>query len=271
MYASPDSHNIEPYKWHRITWSKENTTESSISVTSSRIETYSTGEWSPDTIDAYCTNPQWEVGDFTTPFVAGTRSNTQAVIDIVGSNTVTSGVTYTSDGLFEFDGSDDYLSTTNWNTSLNTHSIEMWTYHTTSGGIYSYYLSDAHRIRISDNGTNISLYSGYSENGPLSFNSGTNSKTSNNWHYVVCTLDFGNNSHKIYIDGKLKSTATTSLTAPNLNGEINIGCHKDFDFASPYYYSFYDGKISQTRLYSKALTADEVVTNFEASRDRYGV
>ena len=56
---------------------------------------------------------QVEAGTFTTPYVSGTRSNTDAIKDLSGlNNTITSvNLTYDSDNTFEFDGTDDYFST----------------------------------------------------------------------------------------------------------------------------------------------------------------
>ncbi len=270
MYASPDSHNIEPYKWHRITWSKTNTTESAISVTSSRVETYSTSEWSPDTIDAYCTNPQWEVGDFTTPFVAGTRSNAQSIIDIIGGRTITSNsLTYNSDNTFSFDGSADYITTTEvTHDDPNIFSISCWIKMDTTpsidtnvghpvffnyGSLEGWFLS----IVGSEGKVQLRHHNGTS----TAYNLKSNTVLSTGeWYHITATDD--DSTVKIYINGVL-DVSTSSATAVLRSGHSPvIG-----NFAE----KFFDGDISQVKVYNKALTANEVVTNFEASRDRYGV
>ena len=59
----------------------------------------------PSTWTIYVTEFQLESGSFVTPFVAGTRSNTQSIIDIIGNRTITAtSLTYNSDNTFSFNG-----------------------------------------------------------------------------------------------------------------------------------------------------------------------
>ena len=269
MYASPDSHNIEPYKWHRITWRKQNTTESAISVSSSRIETYSTSEWSPDTIDAYCTNPQWEIGDFTTPFVDGTRSNTQAIIDIIGNRTVTAtSLTYNSDNTFSFDGSADYFDTTEvTHDDPNIFSISCWlkmdtTPTDTNVGhpvFFNYGSSEGWFLSIAGTLGKVQLRHHNGSSTAYNLKSSTNLST-DEWYHITATDN--DSTVKIYINGVLDASTSSAPAVLRSGHSPRIGNFGSF---------YFNGDISQMKIYNKALTANEVLTNFEASRDRYGV
>ena len=80
------------------------------------------------------------------------------------------------------------------------------------------------------------------------------------WYHITAIDD--DSTVKIYINGVLDAS-TSSATGVSRSGHSPvIGNFGSF---------YFDGDISQMKIYNKALTADEVVTNFEASRDRYGV
>jgi hypothetical protein len=75
-------------------------------------------------------DPQFEVSSFATPFVDGTRSNTQAIIDLTGNETVTANsLTYNSDDTFRF-GNGQYITLPNAATTFGTGSVstsvEFW-------------------------------------------------------------------------------------------------------------------------------------------------
>ena len=283
MYASPDSHNIEPYKWHRITWLKQNTTESAINVSNSRIETYSTGEWSPDEIDAYCTNPQWEIGDFTTPFVAGTRSDTEAFIDPLNGIIFNSGNldNYNGDGSFDFDGDSDYLYV---NTASEVpvlyhkdFTLEAWIKRDETGrhdeilgdyqyGWFSFRISNGNQVVLSltDYIEGAYQYPGIT---------GTTTINANEWYHVAITWVYGSES-RVYVNGSLDKTDSESYGAgytgsgrgPRYIGRTTTGAPNAGNER------YFKGEIGMVKVYEdKALTATEVLTNFEASRDRYGV
>jgi len=56
---------------------------------------------------------QMEQGSFATPYVGDSRSNTEAILDLTGTNTITtSSLTYDSDGTFEFNGTSSFSTFT---------------------------------------------------------------------------------------------------------------------------------------------------------------
>ena len=82
-----------------------------------------------------------------------------------------------------------------------------------------------------------------------------------NWHYAALTYD--GTQAKTYLDGILGQTKTLGpaniLTAPAYISTYN-------GTGSPFH-----GNISSVSIYNRALSAAEILTNFNALRGRYGV
>ncbi len=57
----------------------------------------------------------------------------------------------------------------------------------------------------------------------------------------------------VYIDGAARKTSAKGGGAFNPTGSLFLGCRQDLDGAR-----FYGGKLDDTRIYSKALSAAEV-------------
>ena len=83
----------------------------------------------------------------------------------------------------------------------------------------------------------------------------------NAWNNVTEVFD-GTNDY-MYINGTLVGTFTPST--------LNISANSDFYVGKRATGEFFTGSVSQVMLYNRALTADEVTTNFNALRGRYGV
>ena len=80
-------------------------------------------------------NIQLELGSFSTPFVNGTRSNTQALLDLTGQKTITAAnLAYASNNTFSFDGTNNYMTIPQpgITVSPNQWSIEMVMYPSSS-------------------------------------------------------------------------------------------------------------------------------------------
>lgn len=86
------------------------------------------------------------------------------------------------------------------------------------------------------------------------------------WKHVVATYD-GANKY-IYINGvQVGSIAQTGSVATNANGS-SIGVYGGYNGSRGYYYN---GSLAELRVYNKALSAAEVLLNFNSTRSRYGV
>jgi hypothetical protein len=72
------------------------------------------------------------------------------------------------------------------------------------------------------------------------------------WHFVFVTIDASNNG-KLYVDGNLEATFTTSVRPPT-NGRFSIG--QEWDGNTPS--DFFKGIIDEVRVYNRALSAEEI-------------
>jgi hypothetical protein len=94
---------------------------------------------------------------------------------------------------------------------------------------------------------------------------GTGNFYSGSWNHVVVTHDGVN--FRIYLNGVLNNSRTSTWRGNTRwpTDTFNIGRDNNDGF---YHFS---GDISVYRLYNKALTANEVATNFNSLRGRYGI
>lgn len=223
------------------------------------------------TFDAY--DIQFEQNTYATPYIAGTRANTGAIVDLTSNNTITAtSLTYASDGTFNFAGSS--YANVNYNSMLdliNTVSLCAWVKYTASTNVAC--------IEKSNNNTHYQLQifssaQGSGLGGELVFMlqpnasnwvTATVASNDNNWHYVVGTYDRTSTTAKIYIDGVLKNTNAAITTGPISNtSDLLIGSRSGTAAGM-------GGSIPVVKVYNRVLTAAEVARNFNALRGRYSL
>ena len=207
-------------------------------------------------------NVQCEQQSFATPFVVGTRSTTQAIVDLTGINTITANnVVYESNGTFSFNNG--YISLPSLNLQRN-FTLECWVRLTSVGTSVGFFGQGP-------TATNQGLHIGWFPGRGLLFGMYANdlegpaySMTYNTWHHFVFTYDHSTYFRQTWADGVLVSSGT--LNQYSGSGQFNIGSI----YSSPVYTSFI-GNFAMTRAYSKVLTASEIKQNFDAHRGRYGL
>jgi len=88
----------------------------------------------------------------------------------------------------------------------------------------------------------------------------------NSWHYLVNTFDPDDSLMRIYIDGELDATDDTEIVAfvAYSNGTTYIGGRSGGNQPT-------EGEIAMAQLYTRALSANEISQNFNATRHRFGV
>ena len=190
-------------------------------------------------------------------------------IAVTGNSTAV----YNNDACFEFDGSNDYVredtildtftSTSDpwsvecwFNTDVNPSSVECMI-----GINYNNGAENTLLLGVVDNGgckLNV-----YYRNNEISSNT---TVTVGQWHHVVATHTGG--SMQVYLDGTqilnnilgVNRTLNTCafLIGAELDGTNSLG-------------NYFDGKISNVKMYNKTLTATEVAQNFNALKGRYGI
>jgi hypothetical protein len=225
--------------------------------------------------DSLIYKPQIEQKSYATPFVDGTRGTTVAtgggVADISNNSTNATifGTTYNSNNLGSlfFDGTDDYLTITqpNITTSPNSWTILLWMnpgnqssrfITPQSNGIDQYLgydpVNQRAQITVATSAdTNERVRSMSSSTVPL-----------NEWTFLTISLD--DLTIKMYSNGILRNTFAETLSIANWSSTWVIGQRGNATF-------WYLGSISNLKIYNRALTADEILQNFNSTKSRFGL
>ena len=99
----------------------------------------------------------------------------------------------------------------------------------------------------------------------------TTAASTGTWYYIFIVNDRSENAMRMYINGSLLSDGInystvygTSTDVGNFDGFWRVGANRGL-------HTFTNGKIAQVHVYKgKALTASEVLQNYDASKSRYG-
>jgi len=187
--------------------------------------------------------------------------------DVSGNSyngTLTGGPTYSSDngGVISFDGVDDY-SVSSVSSITDSSTVGLWIKSSSynnkipisidgtnyGSGPNLYFISNAIMWNIGDSASNPFSNSSYPDS---------------NWHYIVVTNDSSSNA-KLYIDGVLIGTATYRSTLSSGSNNFWIGrFHGDNNYTI-------SARIGGVQLYNRVLTAAQVLQNYNATKDRFGL
>ena len=186
-----------------------------------------------------------------------------------GNNgTLVNGVGYNSGNLgsLVFDGSNDYVSTgkvlvprtgsfqiEGWvflnNTNANKMFVAQYNYAGDPGRFLCFFSNDG-TIRMHDGG---GVMTGT-----------TPPYSANIWTYVAFQKD-SSNLCNIFVNGIKETTGATKTTTLE-NTNTLIGTRGSIPSGT-----WYNGNMSNVRIYNRALTASEIQQNFNATRSRYGI
>ena len=197
------------------------------------------------------------------------------------NGTLTNGPTFSSanGGSIVFDGTDDYVNIGNQsalNFTSGVFSIEAWFYIPstwTSGARYPNLFSKGPIAGFDTDGWSLWVFRDWGEvSGPYSWgygarNGGTymyvarGSAPSNTYIYAVATVD--GSTIRIYENGFQVNTGAQTIN-PGLNStDVLIGR----DPSSIYF----PGRVAIIRAYNRALSASEVLQNYNAQKSRFGL
>lgn len=194
--------------------------------------------------------------------------------DLTGVNngTLTNGPTFNtgSGGSIVFDGVDDYME----NTSLSTFnsqslSISWWINGNTQSG-KSYTNTGPGKFLNSswasfDSNTDVFNNSNikcYVYNGSTDYKIIVPNTLDGNWHNISWT--YNNNSFSVYKDSILVSTISTTGNISYNSGNLRLA---NYQSSNPYF----NGKFSNVLIYNRALSSDEVLQNYNATKGRFGL
>lgn len=180
------------------------------------------------------------------------------VIDIVGANTgtLTNGVSFLDEngGLFDFDGVDQSISVGNPAAlqNLTAGTIQAIYYRDASTGTYQMLFTDGgSKLELTYLGNTLQFYIG---NSGISYSHAVTGE----WFFVTGTWASG--SKKLYLNG--------SEVASGTNTGVNTGSIARFIGGRGASFPF-NGQIPTIKIYNKALTAAEVLQNYNAQKTRF--
>lgn len=213
-------------------------------------------------------NAQMEIQLYDTPFVNGTRSSTQSILDLTDNNTITvNGLTYASDNTFSFNGTSGYIETMPiplTGTSTQSLTWECWVNPTGATG-------DIINMRRPSTGwnmcpiwaSNFRFYAKVWSNANLS---ALADFTLNQTYHLALVRNYTTNTNSFYVNGVLQSSQVGAYSASGDSNNHYIG-----RAGSQATNTHFNGSIFNTKIYTTALSASEVQQNFNATRSRYGI
>lgn len=213
------------------------------------------------------TEPMYYPSDHLIPFTGYTRSTTQGLLDIAGGgSTITLNNTYNSNADFYFDGTDDVITLS---------SAPNLTTDMTAEVVFKPTATRSDWVRLigtGGNGGNRTFglwynhpssyllwqrYGGVSDPSILI----TQALTIGSYYHYVATTS--GNSHVLYLNGSQIGSATASGPWPASSENTTIG------FAG--FHSPMIGNIDVAKLYNRALSASEVVQNYNKYKTRFNL
>ena len=205
-------------------------------------------------------NPQLEAKSHATPYVDGTRSATQGLIDRTGTSTIDiSNASFDSNAQMSFDGTDDIINTglfSGRNPSTDPFTVEAMVKSDVTSGSKIW-------VDATSNGSNQRFYSALIDSTSHAIGiqgSAWSDPTpgDTNWRHQVIVMD--GSTAKAYNNGELASSK--SYTSYTLAGGLNIGGRSGYRWV---------GQIPIFKIYDRALTQTEVAQNYNAFKDRFGL
>ena len=194
--------------------------------------------------------------------------------DLISSESITlnNGVGFSTDkgGTWTFDGSDDYIQTSFGQNIVSTgFSVNFWfnvTGNATCFFMQMYVSADVNTVfRVERNsiGAN-SIEFGHSPNG----SGGMSELTSTNFPNDVwqsCTIAYNGSTKYIYRNGVLDTSVSSSDVYFYTGAILRIAARQDGTLLP------INGKMPSVKVYNKALSAAEILQNYNAQKSRFGL
>ena len=213
-------------------------------------------------------NIQVEQKDHSTAFVAGSRSNTQGLLDLTSNCTVDlTYAAYNSSSEITFNGSSRFTSSNAIFNRSNGQEITVTCWMKTARNAGQY------QIIAENRSFDTSLYNWilyqHTDNGAISFHGIAQNKSTyvpplNQWIYVANTVTSGGVS-TLYING-ISTYVVTGYTYGNSTTPSLLCVGGDGNGAE-----CIQGSIDTVAIYNRALSASEILKNFNSQRSRYSV
>jgi hypothetical protein len=180
------------------------------------------------------------------------------------SGSLVNGPTFNADngGSIVFDGADDYVATNLVQTFTDELTVETWYRGTksTRNHLWNFGSSTADNLYCNFNDSGLSLWVYWQGGGSPAVRYTTPNFTDNNIHHLV--FRHSGSVNQVYLDGQLLTPydvlGTQTFTGGGIGGSYNIANSPAFG-----------GNIYTNRVYDRALTADEILQNYQAEQYRF--
>lgn len=223
---------------------------------------------------------QVEQKSHATPFVNGTRSATQGLLDLTSGNGLDlTDTSFNSNAEVDFDGTSGLMYSPELPV-LDSFTLEVIFKPDTIGGWMLYRNSSMNYTGNADNFT-LGFTSGklygaveYDPSGADVYVVGTSNILTSQYSHGVFTYDNSTKTLKIYVNGELenttvhsgdnypyRSTKKMSIGADGGSNHGGIGGNK----------YFFNGQIPVTKVYNRALTSDEIRRNYNSLKSRFNI
>ena len=212
---------------------------------------------------------QIEEQPFPTRYTSGTRSTTQAVLDLSKNNYVAtaSSLTYAADDTFSFaSGSADYINIPHASSPVTNLTYEVVINPTTLPAVETY--MSVWQKSINWNGTtgismqfiygNFGFSFGEAWGGSVSYPQ--SNFTTGNYYHIVGTVTGNGGTATLYINGIQVDTDVAGT--PTDTSDLTVGKGNGGSF---------NGSMPVFRMYDRCLESTEVAQNFNAIRGRFGI
>lgn len=217
----------------------------------------------------YYRNYQVEINTHPTPFTPGTRSATQSLLNLTNNGVINvTNASFDSNAQLVFDGTNDTIFTadsTYLNPGSSDFSIELLfnCSNASVGEGILYNKENLYEATIHGGYFQYAWQPHWNWDGDASF-----PVSSNTWYHAVVTYD--KSYQRMYKNGVEVYNRAQSGDMGTNTVVLSMGA-RGVDSSGNSGYNFFPGQIPVVKVYKKALTANEVTTNFQALRYRFGI
>jgi len=185
--------------------------------------------------------------------------------------TLINGVGFTSfnSGSFVFDGTNDYINPAFPISNNSDFTIGFWMNYqdvtTPERGILVTWDTSWNGFGIGTNGGQIRSWFGNGGGGGIDWGV----IATNTWKYYTVTYNYSSKTQVVYINGNF---VTSGVNSNNINhSSLQIARGGQSGSGQLSFYSYLKCQISQLLIYNRALSAQEVLQNYNATKGRYGL
>jgi hypothetical protein len=299
------SHDVPTGRWVKIHGHYVNSTGATVSVATTRLETYTAAEWTGTSISCWAINfmieqnadiPSGYTGAPATALGA-TRSVSGSLLDLTGNTSIDlTNAGFDSNAQLDFDGTNTYIPkftdsrfqfadtdltyevVVNFNSNPDSYQTLIGLADTNdyiprfnlskfrSGTGVNGKVGNVYMQLIDQNGSGVTA-------GDPDL-SGADLAAGGYYHYVgVISKPAGSSTYYVYLyrNGELVTTVnsgrTTYDTTQGVQGSIGLAIGTQFGNTA----SVLDGQLPVTKIYNRALTAGEVKNNYSHYKNRFGI